>query len=279
MNSPRLKVWQDAKNRARAIARQSQHNDWARDVRRLRLALLVEHPILREFSGMSSRIALDAMDLAYLETHPTVPVDPAEIERRYASLAYLLEPHESERTTLPINPEERVAEYVPRYLVFAGAAIGMLLFAVGIFWPRTERGKSVGTAEAVESVDSVRGELTGEQEPDSEPDIETEIPIGMADSEPSVQFGSIQRVAGTEGYFEKDGKLYLQVKAGDRLWNRLWRGPFRFYPSWDETLARLQRYNPDLDPHQISPGDAIVIANLNGVPYAEFLARSLKMDL
>lgn len=284
MATPQLKVWQDAKDRARTIAMHSQHNDWARDVRRLKTALLVEHPILREFSGMTSRIALDAMDLAYLEMHSTVPVDPAEIERRYTLLTQTFgtavqsapEPAPTPKSASShLDREERIAEMVSRSLVFAGVAISMVLFVGGILGHRMQLGRAVEVAEVVEVVDTNNEGVTSEREPE----MEVEIPIATAGPEASVPWTQTPRVAQTRGYFERDGRLYLQVAEEDTLWSRLWEGPFRFYPTWDETLEWVRALNPGLDPDWISVGRPMVVADLDGTPFQEFLARFRKDHL
>lgn len=266
MAAQRLDVWRDAKGRAEALAQKSGHNEWTKDVRRVTTALLEEHPILATHKQLVSGMARDAVDLAYRKVHSDVPVDPEVIERKYAVLAEIFGAPAVPVSVAPTTgSDERRTANRTSILVWGTAAAAVLAFMVTVGMQISRRTDECSTA--CQSVQHETGGVSGEPEPDFD-----------ARSTQSVSpkprlLPDIEGLAEAEGYFVKDGKIYFQVSDNDTIWNRLWRGSFKFYPTWDGMLSEIRRLNPDLDPNKISKKRPVVVAELNGQDYHDFLTR------
>ncbi|HLD60298.1 MAG TPA: hypothetical protein VI912_04835, partial [Candidatus Bilamarchaeaceae archaeon] len=82
MRTKQLPIWKDAKRRAHKLAKESRYYDWARDVGRLKKALLVDYPP----ELIPKTIVLDAIDIAYKKGRPNEfeDLEVNKIEEKYA---------------------------------------------------------------------------------------------------------------------------------------------------------------------------------------------------
>ena len=249
MRTKQLPIWKDAKKRARRLAKESKYYDWARDVGRLKKALLVDYtPEL-----VARAIPRDAIDLAYKKGRPKEfeDLDVNKIEEKYAIT-----------TMTTKTPVRHLVESV------VSVAAAVLIFVFSFLYlranPPIRAEVKPSDAQAVTDHNHSEAESPAEE-------VSPISPSGL-----TVPNSWINELANSEGYFEKNGKLYLRI-GHNTVWNKLWRGRFKFYPSWDETLEKVMEYNPGKRLDRLSPNtELVVIDDLHGSNYLDVLENSLR---
>lgn len=250
-----LPQWVTAKERAGYIAKASRYNNWLKDIGRLKKALLVDH--LPE--NIPRVMARDAMDVAYKIPNKLNFVDETALDAKYSVPEEPIPVPANDTTAPPSNNVGNRKRGFATSILVAVAAV----FAFSFLFSRSDTSTITREAGAVELDHN-----HSESEPSSEQPVLTSAPAKLN--------SEIKALADSEGYFEKDGKLYLRI-GESTVWDKLWRGPFKFYSSWDETLQRILDYNPGKRLDRLSPAaELIVINDLNGVNYLVVLENSLR---
>ncbi len=252
-----LPQWLAAKKHAVRIANASHYNDWLKDIGRLKKALLVDH--LPESTPRT--MTRDAIDIAYKIHNRLDFVDESVLDAKY-NIPEVPIPLHVEDTTVPLNNiENRKRGFA--ISVLAAVAVAISLFSLG---PKPDSKVEGSKRNLIVMSDKDHNHSDGEA-------IAEDVVGTSETTKPNPEF---EALADSDGYFPRDGKLYLRIRQGDTVWSRLWRGRFKFYASWDETLQRVLEHNPSTSLDRLSIGAELVVINLNDVDYLTVLENSLR---